>query len=427
MMEVSNTPVCCAIYTRKSSEEGLEQDFNSIHAQREACELYVLSQKHQNWYASDNIYDDGGFSGGNTERPALKRLMQDIEHGVINIIVVYKIDRLSRSIADFSRLVEFCEEREVALVSVTESFNTRDAMGKLTLNMLMSFAQYEREITAERIRDKIAASKRRGMWMGGPVPFGYKAVDRRLEIDPEEAPTVRDIFERFVALGSTQLLAQELRAKGVTNRYGKPFDKVSLHKLIRRPVYRGLVAHKGETFPGQHEALVSPKFAERVDAVFEAPPHTRSNALRGRTPALLKGLIFDADGRAMSPTHTRRKRKIYRYYTSQSLLKGQEACAPGRVNAQEIEDAVLVEIKTAFKKPEALVALSRAAGTASLSESELRKHVDQWSLLWDQLAPHEQARLVSLIVRRVDVLEDRLEVSFRPFGGEVCKQPARAA
>src|SRR5438874_8187180 len=252
----------CAIYTRKSSEEGLEQEFNSLAAQREACEAYIRSQQHEGWLLARTRYDDGGFSGGNLERPAAQRLLTDIRAGRIDIVVVYKVDRLTRSLADFARLVELFDAQGVSFVSVTQQFNTTSSMGRLTLNVLLSFAQFEREVTGERIRDKIAASKKRGMWMGGVPPLGYEPRDRKLAVVESEAETVRHIFQRYAALGSVLLLQQELEALGITSKRwtsasgrlwgGKPIARGALYLMLQNRVYRGEIMHKDQAYPGEH-------------------------------------------------------------------------------------------------------------------------------------------------------------------------------
>ena len=245
----------CAIYTRKSSEEGLDMEFNSLDAQRESCEAYIASQRAEGWVCLRDRYDDGGFSGGNLERPALKQLIADIEDGLIDIIVVYKIDRLSRALMDFSKLVEIFDRNGVTFVSVTQSFNTTTSMGRLTLNILLSFAQFEREVIGERIRDKVAASRRKGIWMGGPVPLGYDVKDRKLVVNPTEAESVQTIFQLFARSSSTAQVIDELHARGIQTKKHKPFDKGYLYKLLHNRVYRGLAVHKAEAFPGEHEAI----------------------------------------------------------------------------------------------------------------------------------------------------------------------------
>jgi site-specific DNA recombinase len=260
MKDVSTKParrLRCAIYTRKSSEEGLEQEFNSLHAQREACEAYISSQKSEGWALVRDQYDDGGISGGTLERPALQQLLADIEDGLVDVVVVYKIDRLSRSLMDFSKLVEVFDRNGVTFVSVTQSFNTTTSMGRLTLNILLSFAQFEREVTAERIRDKVKASRMKGMWMGGNIPLGYDVRDRKLVVNAHEATTVVDIFTRFVEVGSATVLARELRSERLRSKKGTLIDKGYLYRLLNNRVYRGEAVHKGTAYPGEHDAIKS--------------------------------------------------------------------------------------------------------------------------------------------------------------------------
>ena len=328
----------CAVYTRKSSEEGLEQEFNSLHAQREACESYIASQRSEGWVLIRDRYDDGGISGGTLERPGLQRLLEDIEDGLVDVVVVYKIDRLSRSLSDFAKLVEVFDRNGVTFVSVTQSFNTTTSMGRLTLNILLSFAQFEREVTAERIRDKIAASRRKGMWMGGFVPWGYDVRNRKLVVNPTEAAVVRSIFERFVATGSATVLARELRQEGIRTQRGSPIEKKLLYRLLSNRVYIGEAVHKGQSYPGEHAAIIDRELWDRVHAILRESPRTRASRTRAQTPALLKGLLFGPGGAAFSPTHTRKRERLYRYYVSQAVLKhGREACPIGRVSAGEIE------------------------------------------------------------------------------------------
>jgi len=257
----------CAIYTRKSSEEGLEMEFNSLDAQREACSAYTASQKAEGWALLRDSYDDGGFSGGTLERPALKRLLADIEAGLIDVVVVYKIDRLSRSLMDFARLVEVFDRNDVTFVSVTQSFNTTTSMGRLTLNILLSFAQFEREVIGERIRDKVAASRKRGMWMGGVVPLGYEVKDRKLVVNPTEAALVRQIFKRFVLLGSVTLVVRELQAEHRLTKRSKPFDKGIVYKLINNRVYVGQAVHKGTAYLGEHAPIIERGLFDKVQAI----------------------------------------------------------------------------------------------------------------------------------------------------------------
>jgi site-specific DNA recombinase len=409
----------CAIYTRKSSEEGLEQEFNSLDAQREACSAYIASQRSEGWVALAGRYDDGGVSGGTLDRPALKRLLVDIERGLVDVVVVYKIDRLSRALMDFAKLVEVFDRHHVTFVSVTQSFNTTTSMGRLTLNILLSFAQFEREVIGERIRDKIAASRKRGMWMGGLVPFGYQVRERKLVIDEKEARTVRMIFERFLELGSAASLAKSVAASGIRGRRGKLLNKGSLYKLLANRTYIGEVSHKGTVYPGQHEPIISRKVWNSVRSILQESPRTRAGRTRAETPALLKGLIYGPTGTAMSPTHTRRGNKLYRYYVSQAVLKdGPEACPVRRVPAAEIEAAVVDQLRGMLRSPEVIVATWRAARSEikGLSEGAVRTALEQLDPLWDELFPAEQARMVQLLVERIDIGSDGFDIHLRKQG-----------
>ena len=340
----------CAIYTRKSTEEGLEQDFNSLDAQREACAAYILSQTHEGWQAIDELYDDGGYSGGTMERPAIQQLLADVRAGKVDIIVVYKVDRLTRSLADFAKMVELFDAHEVSFVSVTQSFNTTTSMGRLTLNVLLSFAQFEREVTGERIRDKIAASKKKGMWMGGPVPIGYDCRNRRLNINEAEAATVRMIFRRYLELRSIPRLVDDLAAKGARTKLrtyrdgstvgGIPFQKGPLAALLKNRIYTGAVVHKGEVYPGQHDAIVDAGLFEQVQQQIAKNRHERALGRKARNPSLLTGMIVDPDGRPMTPVHSTRASKRYRYYVSR-LSPGEDKAGGWRMPAGEIEALVI--------------------------------------------------------------------------------------
>ena len=422
----------CAVYTRKSSEEGLEQEFNSLHAQREACEAYIASQRSEGWALIREHYDDGGVSGGTLERPGLKLLLEDIEEGLIDVVVVYKIDRLSRSLMDFSRLVEVFDRNSVTFVSVTQSFNTTTSMGRLTLNILLSFAQFEREVTGERIRDKIAASRKKGMWMGGTVPLGYDVKDRRLEINKAEAKTVRLVFERFAEIGSATVLARELRADGVTTKQGKPVSKGYLYRLLNNRVYIGEAVHKGQSYPGQHKGIIPRKLWDKVHAILRTSPRKRASNTRAQTPALLKGLLFGPDGAAFSPSHTRKKDRLSRYYVSQTVLKhGAGTCPVGRVPAGEIEAAVINQLRAVFSQPEIIIGTWKAAKlhNADITEDEAREALMHFDPIWDELFPAEQARIVQLLVERVDIGHDGLDVHLRIDGlsGLVCEMREVAA
>ncbi len=409
----------CAIYTRKSSEEGLEQEFNSLHAQREACEAYIASQRSEGWVLVRDQYDDGGISGGTLERPGLKRLLQDIEDGLVDVVVVYKIDRLSRSLADFAKLVEVFDRNGVTFVSVTQSFNTTTSMGRLTLNILLSFAQFEREVTAERIRDKIAASRRKGIWMGGVPPFGYRVENRRLVRDGERAEQALWIFSRFLAVGSGTVLAQETQQRGILTRTGRPLDKKAIYRMLSNRTYLGEAPFKGESYPGEHDAIIDRETWDRVHAILKESPRKRAARTRADTPALLKGLLYGPDGAAFSPTHTRKGDRLYRYYVSQTVLKhGAGSCPVGRVPAGEIEAAVIDQLRAVFRQPEIVAGTWKAARAHAddISEADARVALQQLDQLWDELFPAEQARIAALLVERVDIGTDGLTVRLRIDG-----------
>jgi len=409
----------CAVYTRKSSEEGLDMEFNSLDAQREACEAFVTSQRAEGWVLVPDRYDDGGISGATLERPALKRLLQDIEQGLVDVVVVYKIDRLSRSLLDFSRLVEVFDDNNVTFVSVTQSFNTTTSMGRLTLNVLLSFAQFEREVIGERIRDKFAASRKKGMWMGGNVPLGYRLENRKLLIEEGEAATVRMIFERFVSVGSATIMARILQADAVTMRNGRQIDKSYLYRLLNNRVYVGEAVHKGAVYRGEHEAIVSRNLWDKVHSILRESPRKRAGQSRRQTPALLKGLIFGPTGCAMSPTHTRKAGRLYRYYVSQAVLKrGAGACPVGRLPAAEIEQAVVDQLRHMIRSPEIIAATAReAAGLdRGIREDDVRQAIIDFDRLWDELFPAEQARVVQLLVERIDVRLDGVSLRLRHGG-----------
>ena len=408
----------CAVYTRKSTEEGLEMEFNSLDAQREACEAYVASQRAEGWVLVNDRYDDGGFSGGTLERPALKRLLADIEAGSVDVVVVYKIDRLSRSLLDFSRLVEVFDRQDVTFVSVTQSFNTTTSMGRLTLNVLLSFAQFEREVIGERIRDKFAASRRKGMWMGGWAPLGYEVKDRKLVINERDAQRVRAIFKRFVQLKSATLLAKELVAEGATNRYGHLLDKKVLYKLLNNRTYIGEAVHKGTPYPGEHRPIIDRSLWDQVHAILKVSPRKRAAGTRAQTPALLKGLLFGCSGEAMTPTHTRKGGKLYRYYVSQSILKAAGSPAVRQVPAAEVEKIVIDQVRAVLQSPEVIVQTWKIARRTAknVTENQVRTALAEFEPLWNELFPAEQARLIQLLVDRVDVQSDGIDIRLRIEG-----------
>ncbi len=409
----------CAVYTRKSSEEGLEQEFNSLHAQREACESYIASQRSEGWVLVRDQYDDGGISGGTLERSGLKRLLADIEDGLVDVVVVYKIDRLSRSLMDFSKLVEVFDRNGVTFVSVTQSFNTTTSMGRLTLNILLSFAQFEREVTAERIRDKVRASRMKGMWMGGCPPLGYEVEARKLIENPGDAAHVRWVFARFIEIGSGTVLARELAERGVTTSRGHRIDKKFIYRMLNNRVYIGEAVHKGTNYPGEHAAIIDRDVWDNVHAILTESPRKRAARTRADTPALLRGLLYGPDGAAFSPTHTRKGGRLYRYYVSQTVLKhGAGSCPVSRVPAGDIEAAVIDQIRAVFRQPEIVVGTWKAArlGDADATEAEAREALTRLDPLWDELFPAEQARIVTLLVERVDIGIDGLNVRMRMDG-----------
>jgi len=345
----------CAVYTRKSSEEGLEQSFNSLHAQREACEAYIQSQKGEGWTPVRTVYDDGGFSGGNLDRPGLKALLADIEAGRIDVVVVYKVDRLTRSLTDFARIVETFDRKGVSFVSITQAFNTTTSMGRLTLNVLLSFAQFEREVTSERIRDKIAASKAKGIWMGGMPALGYDIGQRKLVINEAEAQTVRHIFQRYLEVSGVNALTAELASQGIVSKRwttragvtlgGHPISRGALFHTLRKRLYLGEVVHKGVAYPGEHPAIVSTDLFEAVQAKFAAQARARETLSRS-AGASLKGLVFDQDGHSMSLATARgRHGKTFRYYVSAPLQQGARRAADDeavrRISAPQLEALVV--------------------------------------------------------------------------------------
>ena len=341
----------CAIYTRKSSEEGLEQDFNSLHAQREACEAYIKSQRHEGWSLVPTIYDDGGYSGGTLERPAVQRLLADIKSKNIDIVVVYKVDRLTRSLTDFARIVETFDQCGASFVSVTQAFNTTTSMGRLTLNVLLSFAQFQREVTGERIRDKIAASKKKGLWMGGNIPLGYAPNNRTLVVVPEDAETVRGIFRRYLELQSVPNLVRELNAAGQLTkrrtsktgkeRGGRRYFQGAVYHLLKNPIYLGEIRHKGTRYPGQQEAIIDRQTWDKVQSALLVG--ARRTTIGLKTDAILRGKLFDTAGNRMTPTHSRKPDgRRYRFYVSLAYIKGKpkDNIELPRISAGSIEQLV---------------------------------------------------------------------------------------
>jgi DNA invertase Pin-like site-specific DNA recombinase len=423
--------VLCAVYTRKSTEEGLDQNFNSLDAQFDACANYIASQKSEGWAMLNERYDDGGFSGGTLERPAIKRLLDDVRLGLVNTIVVYKIDRLSRSLADFAKLVELFDQYKVTFVSVTQSFNTTTSMGRLTLNILLSFAQFERELSGERVRDKIAASRQRGIWMGGMPPLGYDVVDRMLVANPQESALVQEIFSRFAATPSMATIVKDLRTRGVTTkswttikgvtREGKLFNKGTVYKMFGNPVYVGIAAYKGQHFPGQHKGIVTQQVWDAVQAHLKsgAPMQKARLAGRGSAPSILRGLLFSEQGRAFTPGWTRKQNKTYRYYINTDFIKiGKEACDIQRIPAGEIEQVVVEKMRTILRSPEVLSHAVRGIGTQrpKVEEANAVSSLQSIDAVWDELFPAEQAKILHTLVERITVRKDGITIKWQDKG-----------
>jgi site-specific DNA recombinase len=370
----------CAIYTRKSSEEGLEQAFNSLAAQREACIAFIESQRHEGWRVLEAHYDDGGYSGATLERPALKRLLADIAAGKLDCVVIYKLDRLTRTLTDFAKMVEAFDARGIALVSVTQQFNTTSSMGRLTLNVLLSFAQFEREVTAERIRDKFAASKRKGLWMGGRVPLGYDLKERQLQVNPAEAKLVRSLYARYLALGCVSKLRSELNAQGMVSKQrlsrrggasgGVPYSRGALYELLKNRLYLGEIPYRGAVYPGQHEAIVERSLWERVQQHLARGRTARRDGTRARVPSLLLGRVYNDSGARYTPTHSSKGAKRYRYYVLQASSPQQAISAPvRRISALDLEALVLQRLVAWLSEPLALLdALSHPGDDTALAQ-----------------------------------------------------------
>lgn len=422
----------CAIYTRKSSEEGLEQDFNSLDAQREACEAYIISQKSAGWVALPDMYDDGGISGGTLARPALQRLLADIEAGRVDTVVVYKVDRLTRSLSDFAKIVDAFDAKGVSFVSVTQQFNTTTSMGRLTLNMLLSFAQFEREVTGERIRDKIAASKQKGMWMGGNPPLGYDVPvggtndksDRKLVVNEIEADTVRHIFRRYVDLKSVLALSQELNRDGIVSkarvdRYGnatggKPLARGALYLMLQNRIYRGEIVHKNKAYPGLHDALIEETLWDNVQATLAENRVERVTRSKAAAPSLLAGLIYDETGERMSPTHANKKGTRYRYYVSQSLIKRgrpKAEAAACRIPAADLETLVEDRICTVLRDA---ARIHGVAGDGTVSERKAGiAHATELANRWWDLPASDRRALLHALVARIEVRAKSVHLTVR--------------
>ncbi len=396
ILRVGLLTVRCAVYTRKSSDEGLEQEFNSLDAQREACLAYIASQRHEGWAALKQQYDDGGFSGGSMERPGLQQLLLDVYAGKVDVVVIYKIDRLTRSLSDFARIMEVLEKGNASFVSVTQSFNTKNSMGRLILHVLLSFAQFEREVGAERVRDKIAASKAKGMWMGGLVPLGYDAVDRKLVVNEGEAVAVRTLFQRFVELRSVPALLAWSQHSGMQTKQrvragqtigGEPFQYGALRHLLGNRTYVGEVCHRGRTYLGQHEAIVGKSLFDEVQEILAGRCPASARGPKLVLDSMLKGLLTDIHGRTMGPSHTRRSGQRYRYYTTHPKTIEANGPAPLRFAADQLErhccSALAEHLRSSMSASiEAVAEVTRQASALEAADAAersriLRSHVSR--------------------------------------------------
>jgi len=408
----------CAVYTRKSSEEGLEQSFNSLHAQREACEAYVLSQRHEGWQLLPAHYDDGGFSGGNMERPGLKRLLEDIAAKKVDTVVVYKVDRLTRSLNDFARIVEQFDKQEISFVSVTQQFNTTTSMGRLTLNVLLSFAQFEREVTGERIRDKVAASKKKGMWMGGHIPMGYDLHEGALLINETEAGQIREIYKQYLKFGSVFDLHQHLKQTDIRSKIrvsstGRTFggailSRGTLYNLLNSPLYIGMIDHKGAVYPGRHEGIIPEATWKKVSDLLKANRVKRSATRNLPSGRLLLGLLFDVDGNGFTPSHSSKKGRRYSYYISHAAVARRKSKVIQRIPATEIEHVIAARVRSLLSTQ---LELSRCFSELSVKELHglIDAGLDRTGHLSKPTSP-ESMRFLRSILKRVVVKEGELSI-----------------
>jgi site-specific DNA recombinase len=437
---VADRVIRCAIYTRKSTEDGLEQEFNSLDAQYEACAAYAVSQRHEGWKLIPERYDDGGFSGGNMERPGLKRLLADVAAGKVDVILLYKIDRLTRSLSDFSKIVDVLDGAGASFVSITQSFNTTTSMGRLTLNMLLSFAQFEREVTGERIRDKIAASKRKGIWMGGPVPLGYVVRDRKLIIEPQEAEQVRHIMSRYLAVGSVKSLAEELNADGyrtkVQKRTSGPhkggclYRRGTIYHMLANRMYRGDIVHKGDAFPGEHEAIVSEDLWDSVQRALTKRSQGGTSRRKARWPSLLTSIMYDGEGRPMVPSHSTRtetnkdgatQKRRYRYYQTRPDCEGGVGW---RVTSTDIDPLIRDRLASFLEGQQSIVAMARSQSAATINTALSSAHAMAAKLRSNE--PGESRDIIHAIVRRIDLAQDHVAIHLNDAGLRAKLQIANA-
>lgn len=421
----SKSTLRCAVYTRKSTEDGLEQEFNSLEAQREACEAFVASQASLGWKVSKTRYDDGGLSGGTMDRPALQALLEEIRTGRIDIIVVYKIDRLTRSLMDFAKMVEIFDRHEVSFVSVTQQFNTTSSMGRLTLNVLLSFAQFEREVTAERIRDKIAASKKKGMFMGGCVPIGYDARDRKLVINEGEARTIRQIFALYLDLQSVRALKEKLDAEGVLTKRrtsrggsvtgGKPFSRGNLYQLLKNPIYVGKIAHKGETYVGQHEAIIDNETWDRTQELLTGNAPKRTDDRNRQSLHLLRGILFDETRDRLTPSTNTKNGVRYPYYVSHRLMQSRRKDQDGwRLPAKHLDGLVLSILQEHLSRPARLLQLIPSGSVSAERVPALQSSAQDLMRALESEAPNTRNELIKTFIPKITVSHEALNIEVAP-------------
>ena len=419
-----NGTVRCAIYTRKSSEEGLEQEFNSLQAQREACEAFIDSQRHEGWVCLHAAYDDGGFSGATMDRPALQQLLADVKAGRVDTIVVYKIDRLTRSLADFAKIVEILDAKSASFSA--QQFNTTTSMGRLTLNVLLSFAQFEREVIGERIRDKIAASKKKGMWMGGVPPLGYRAQERKLVIVESEAEIVRFIFRRYAELGSVRWLRDELEALSIQSKLrtsasggisgGKPFARGALYLMLQNRIYRGEIVHNRQSYLGEHEPIIDQPLWDAVQARLAGNAAEHNDCGKTRQPSLLAGMLFDGDGNRMTPSHAVKKGTRYRYYVSRSLItKDRTDNSAGlRIPAAEIEQLVSERVHRWLLDPGSIYKSTSARLADASIQQRLVARTAEIGKRWPELPVARKRVVLTALIERIEVSVDQIDIRLRP-------------
>lgn len=428
-MKQENKIYKCAIYTRKSSEDGLEQEFNSLDAQRESATNYINSQKNEGWELLPDHYDDGGISGGTMDRPGLQQLLLDVKNNKIDIVVVYKVDRLSRSLADFAQMIELFDNHNVSFVSVTQQFNTTSSMGRLTLNILLSFAQFEREVTGERIRDKIALSKKKGLWMGGHVPLGYDIDNKKLIPNIEESELINYIFKRFIKLKSMSKLCKELNKLGYTTkskldrngnqRGGMPFSKTSLYKILNNRIYIGEIRHKNKWYIGEHERILDQEIFESAREIIESNTAKKSGTKKKRTPSVLKGLLYGPDNKAMTTTYTKKDGKEYRYYITHTANKRlPEDCPIRMIKTSEIEGIIFDQLQIIFKNEAVIsnVLKQSLSKNKDITEDYIRTSLNNLISIWDVLYHKEHVNILNNFIKKITVKDNGIHILINVHG-----------